>query len=237
MKAAITIFLEDLKNSFRTRKIIFIVAIISFIMITIYASGFLQIAYLLFFKPQNIIAFPISITYYLLFLTIPIFTMLLGHDSISSEIENYNIRGIISKIKRSSFIIGKFLSVFTIIASLSFLLLFSSTIYTYVKVKQLDLIHPLMFFLYLLLYIAALTAVSIFFSSISPKNSTSLLAIILFYLIVQYLNFGSTAHISIFHYINSIISLEKILASIITFLSYFAIFISASLFVFGVRDL
>ena len=107
----------------------------------------------------------------------------------------------------------------------------------YVKIKELDLLHPLIFFLYLLLYIAALTSVSIFFSSVFGRSSSSLFAIILFYSIVQYFNAGSTALISIFHYMNNIITLENISASILTFLIYLIIFLVSSILIFEVRDL
>lgn len=225
--------LEDLKESIRNKKIFFTVGIALFIMLTVYASGFLQIAYLLYFKPEKIIPFPISITYYLLFIAIPLLIILLGHDSVSSQIENHHIRGIISKISRSSFILAKFFSLLIIISCLSFLVLLSSSIFTLIKFRQLDLLNPLIFLFYLFFYIAALSAVSIFFSSVSSKSSTSLLTLMLFFLFLLYINLKPLKVISLFHYMH----FSDILMPISVFIIYSLIFMSSSLLIFQARDL
>jgi ABC-type transport system involved in multi-copper enzyme maturation permease subunit len=232
------IYLEELKDSIKTKKIFFVIAISLFIVFMIYASGFLQIVYLLLFKPQNTVAFPIVITYYLLYITVPIFALLLGHDAISSEIENKTIRGAISKISRHSFIIGKSLAIFTFISIINFLMLFGSAVYTNLKIQQLDLLHPLIFFLYLTLYTAAFTAIAVFFSSIFSKSSTSLFVTIISYLVFIYINMEEFFSVfSIFNYINDIISLVDLISPIAIFIIYLGVFFSATLIIFKVRDL
>ncbi len=227
------IIAEDLREYIRDKKIFYVLAIILFIILIVYASGFLQVGLLIFFKPSNIVPFPISITYYLLFITIPILAVLLGHDAISSEIENQHIRCIISKISRNSFILGKFISLLIIMSSLILLLLLSATLYSFARFHQFY--SPLIFFFYLVFYSAGICAIVICFSSLFSKISTALFAKLIFFLILLYFSTIQLEKISIFHYMNNVFSLEFL--PMIIFSIYLLIFLSCSLLIFRVRDL
>lgn len=230
-------FLEDIKESVKNFKMLLALGICFFIILTVYSTSFIQVFYLIFFKPSATIPFPISITYYLLFICIPIITLLIGYDSVSSEIENFQIRGIISKVSRIDFILSKFLSVSFIVSALSFALLLLSSLFTYSKLGRIDLFHPSIFFFYLLMYIAANTSVVIFFSTLHSKSIASLLITVFFYMFMTYLEWFKSIPLTFFHYMNNIVTGEKLILALIVFISYIAVFISLSLAVFGARDL
>jgi ABC-type transport system involved in multi-copper enzyme maturation permease subunit len=235
------IFLEQIKDYIREKRIFLVIIIVGLIMAIIYGLGILQILMLTYLKPSNTIPFMISLTYYLLFCTIPFLVILLGHDAISGEYENGTLRGVISKISRNSFIIGKFMSVFTAISIVNFALLYGAAIYSFIKGFQIDILHTTLFFIYLTLYTAAITAVIIFFSSIFSKSSMSLSAIMLFNLILIYAGLNSDLSpinsFIPFKYIQNIVNLENLLTPVIIFLSYGVFFMAASMIIFRQRDL
>jgi ABC-type transport system involved in multi-copper enzyme maturation permease subunit len=237
MKQAKEVLLEELKDSIKSKRIIFILLIASLVIGIVFASNFLQVLYLMLFSPKNSLPLMVSITYYLLFITIPFFTLLLGYDSVSGEIENSTTRGVISKIKRDSFIIGKFLSVFIIVSALSILLIIIAAIYSFKVTTQYDIMHTLLIIGYLMLYTGACTAVTIFFSSILSRNTTSLFIVTIFHSFMQYLNMGSFGYLTLFHYFDSAISFENIYFAVLTFAAYLSIFIFGSVMAFRVRDL
>ncbi len=224
---------EDLKEYLRNKKIIFVMGIIFFIMLSAYASGFFQIAYLLFFKPTNAIPFPISITYYLLFLLIPMIVLLVGHDSISGEIENKNIRGIISKVSRRSYILAKFLSLWIIVLGIILTLLIIAMTYSFVKFNTSYV--PIEFFVYLSLYSLGLCSISVFFASFVSRSSTALSLKLFFLIVLLYLNNLPISSISIFHHIEAVFKMQTTV--IWLYITYAAVFLPSSMIIFERRDL
>jgi ABC-type transport system involved in multi-copper enzyme maturation permease subunit len=235
MNGITTTFLEELKDALRSKKIIFVILITLFICLTLYASGFMQMVYLLFFKPQKFIPFPISITYYLLFFLIPTLAVLLGHDMISAEVENSTLRGVLSKIKRRDYLLAKLLALVAILATLSLLLLLTSSIYTYIRFNQLDLFHPLIFFFYLILYIIAYSSMVLFLSSIVKKSSTSLLLMALVNIILIYISMSSFSYLSLFSFVTDVMSFD-LFVPVVVYLAYTTIFTVSSFLLFEVRD-
>jgi ABC-type transport system involved in multi-copper enzyme maturation permease subunit len=171
------IFWEEIKESFRTRKVILIALLSVIVLLVSYGSVLTQVIALMFFKAEPTMSWPILVTYYLLFALIPLFVIFLGHDSISSEFENNEIRGILTKINRDSFILGKFFAISAIVFCLSLILLFISSFFAFFKLDtSLDLFHPLVLSLYLLFYVMVSSSITVFFSMVSGKGSRALIA-------------------------------------------------------------
>jgi ABC-type transport system involved in multi-copper enzyme maturation permease subunit len=244
------VFIEEIKECLRNRKVIFIILISLLVFLTVYASSFIQLLFYIFFKPGKI-PLLISFVYHLLFILIPTITLFIGYDMVSFDVENSLIRTVISKISRLSYILGKFFALFSISAAFAFISLASAAVYTFIKFHTFDLLHPLLFFLFLLPYIAACSAVVIFFSSLYSKTSFSLMSIAVFYFLLIYLSIGNLSYLSLFHYsldlsgkagaffilIPEFISLPLPLIAVIVFMLYFFVFISSTVMLFQRRDL
>lgn len=238
-----TILGEDLKEYFMSKKVFFLIAISLFSLIIINASSILQLMYLMFFKERGALPFTISITYYLLFFIIPIFSILIGHDSISQEKEKKTIRGIASKTKRSSIIIARSLSNMVMIGIISFTLMVVSSVHTYVKFSIVHITAPIMLSMYLIVYGGAISSIVVFFSTSFRRSSTSLFAGILFFVFEIYLAVGKLNWISVFGYMNNVLTknilsdLKLIIFPIVTYLIYLTISLLSSLYIFQRKDL
>jgi ABC-type transport system involved in multi-copper enzyme maturation permease subunit len=237
MKAAKEVFFEELNDSLKSKRMVLFILLAFFIMLVIYASGFLQIALLIIFQPKNTLPMMISITYYILFITIPFFSLLLGYDSICGEIEANTIRGVISKIARDSYICGKFLANYLMVAGLSTLLLLIAAIYSYVKTGQINIVHTLVVIGYLLIYTACSVSIVLFFSTVLSRATTAMFLLTIFNCFMAYLAMGRFASIIPFHYITSAISFENIMVAVILFATYFIAFMISSITIFRLRDL
>lgn len=242
MEASKTIFIEELKDALKDKRIIFVIIIAGIIFLTIYVSGFLQTAYLIFFKPGISVPFPISVSYYLLFFLMPIFIALIGHDSISSEIENGTIRGVITKIRRGSFIAGKALAGFTIVSALNLILMIIAMVYSYSKGTIMDFGHAFGYFLFLACYCALWSALTILFSAALSKSSTVLWSVAVVYVGLLYLSIkfakGSFAYyLNPLNYAGNVSTLDNGIIGIIVFLIYTTIFFAGSIWIFRGKDL
>lgn len=99
------LLINELRN---TRVLVTIAMFIILSLLSIYTSSIIQ---LLTSKSEISGNIGFVTSYLTLLLLGPVFVIAVSHDNVSREIESGTIRLIIPKIKRSSFIVGKFGSV------------------------------------------------------------------------------------------------------------------------------
>ena len=128
----------------------------------------------------------------------------------------------------------KFLIIFIPLITITFLLLFSASIYTYLKIGEISIYDPILFFLYLTLYIAALSSITLFFSSIASRSISSLILTITLHIILLY---TGNSPFSLYHHINTVIDKTSLIIPISIFILFYLSFFYISLFLFQRRDL
>lgn len=163
-----------LKNELRnTRVLVTIAMFVLLSLLSIYTSSIIP---LLFASKSEISGNIGYITSNLTLLLLgPIFVIALSHDIVSREIETGTIRLIIPKIKRSSFIIGKFIGLnilFSLIVGIVFMI-----IYLYIAINTQTYMspYPLSSWLLLTLYFGCFIGLCLIISSLADSSSTALI--------------------------------------------------------------
>lgn len=189
---------------------------------------------------------------YLIVLSIgPFIIMITSYDVVSSEIETGSIRYIISKVQRSSFILGKFFYLFIVFASISFVIALLSLEYQYSTGNAFQLEKVLMLLISSSLYLGCFISIFIFISTLSANNKISLVmsAVFLVILISFYLR-GDESYLEyITPYFYGVKNLELMKSisvgagyltafeSLFSMLLYILVFLSMSLIAIKRRDL
>lgn len=104
----------------------------------------------------------------------PVFVIALSHDVVSREIETGTIRLIIPKIKRSSFIIGKFIGLnilFSLIVGIVFIMIY---LYVAISTQTYTPLYPLASWFLLTLYFGCFIGFCLIISSLAESSSTAL---------------------------------------------------------------
>ncbi|MDD2439646.1 MAG: ABC transporter permease [Methanosarcinaceae archaeon] len=130
---------------------------------------------------------PYSLISYLLVLALgPFFVLIIAFDSISSEIETGSIRYIISKVQRSSFILGKGVSLFLgftiVLSGIAFICL----IYQYFADNAIQFEKIFFFWLGSLFYLGSFISIFLFISTLSANNKISFVMSLVFLGILIY---------------------------------------------------
>jgi ABC-type transport system involved in multi-copper enzyme maturation permease subunit len=117
---------------------------------------------------------PYSLISYIVVLSIgPFIILITSFDIVSSEIETGSVRYIISKVHRSSFILGKFFFLFLVFISVSFGIALISLIYQYSEGNAFQLKNIVLFWIFSSLYLGCFISIFLFISTLSVNNKIS----------------------------------------------------------------
>lgn len=132
-------------------------------------------------------AIPYSLVSYLVILFIgPFIIMITSFDIISSEIETGSIRYVISKVHRSSFILGKFFFLFLLFIFVSFGIALISLMYQYSIDNIFQCKNIILFWIFSSLYLGCFISIFLFISTLSVNNKISFTMSIMFLGILVY---------------------------------------------------
>ncbi len=134
---------------------------------------------LFFFKSNADIPYYL-ISYFIILFLGPLLIMLASFDIISNEVETGSIRYIISKIDRTSFVLGKFLALFMVFVFALFAITIINLLYMYFSNNAIQLGTAALFWGFSSLYLGCLITISLFISALSENNRTSLIMSIVF---------------------------------------------------------
>jgi ABC-type transport system involved in multi-copper enzyme maturation permease subunit len=189
---------------------------------------------------------------YLIVLSIgPFMIMVASFDIVSSEIESGSIRYIISKVQRSSFILGKFFYLFLLFTLVSAVIAFISLLYQYSAGNSFQLENIALFFISSSFYLGCFISIFLFISTLSANNKISFVisAIFLGILIYFFLQGDESylKYITPFFYAAKNMELMKGISveagyltafeSLISMFLYILVFLSMSLMAIKRRDL
>jgi ABC-2 type transport system permease protein len=189
---------------------------------------------------------------YLIVLSIgPFIIMITSYDIVSNEIETGSVRYIISKVQKSSFILGKFFYLLLVFTSVSFGIALLSLVYQYSAGNAFHFKEIILFLISSSLYLGCFISIFIFISTLSANNKISLVisAVFLVILISFYLRGDESylEYITPYFYGVKNIELMKSLSvgtgyltafeSLLSMLLYILVFLSMSLIVIKRRDL
>lgn len=189
---------------------------------------------------------------YLIVLSIgPFMIMATSFDIVSSEIETGSIRYIISKVNRSSFILGKFFSLLLVFTLVSSGIALISLGYQYSAGNSFDLEKTVLFFISSSFYLGCFISIFILISTMSVNNKISFVtsAVFLGILIILFLHGDESylKYITPFFYGSKNIGLMKGISggagyltafeSIVSMFLYILVFLSMSLLTIKRRNL
>ncbi|AKB77000.1 hypothetical protein MSHOH_0517 [Methanosarcina horonobensis HB-1 = JCM 15518] len=190
------------------------------------------------------------ISYQVVLLIGPFMTMITSFDIVSSETETGSIRYILSKVHRSSFILGKFFFLFLVFTSVSFGIALISLIYQYSAGSALQFESIILFWISSSLYLGCFIGIFIFISTLSANNKISFtmsvvfLGILIFFILQG--NESYLKYITPFYY--GIKNMEfmkgfpveseylKVFESLLSIFLYMLVFLSMSLVAIKRRD-
>jgi len=195
---------------------------------------------------------PYSLISYIVVLSIgPFIILITSFDIVSSEIETGSVRYIISKVHRSSFILGKFFFLFLVFISASTGIALISLIYQYSEGNAFQLTNIVLFWIFSSLYLGCFISIFLFISTLSVNNKISFsmsmifLGILIFFFLQGHDNY--LKYLTPFFYGVKNIDLIKgfpirdgyltVFESLFSMFLYMLVFLSMSLLAIKRRDL
>jgi len=163
------LLINELRN---TRVLVTIAMFIILSLLSIYTSSIIQ---LLTSKSEISGNIGFVTSYLTLLLLGPVFVIAVSHNNVSREIESGTIRLIIPKIKRSSFIVGKFIGLnilFSLIVGIVFMIIF---LYAAIDTQTYLLLYPVASWFLLTLYFGCFIGLCLIISSLADNSSTALI--------------------------------------------------------------
>lgn len=133
-----------------------------------YSTGYLSF----FFSNSSDIPYT-SISYLVVLSIGPFITMITSFDIVSSETETGSVRYIISKVQRSSFILGKFLFLFLVFLSVSSGIALINLIYQHSAGNAFQFEKIVLFWISSSLYLGCFISIFLFISTLSANNKIS----------------------------------------------------------------
>lgn len=117
---------------------------------------------------------PYTLILYVMVLSIgPFMTLITSFDIVSNEIEIGSVRYIISKVHRSSFILGKFFYLFLVFTLVSSGIALISLIYQYSASNAFQFEKIVLFFISSSLYLGCFISIFLFISTLSANSKVS----------------------------------------------------------------
>ncbi|AAM07385.1 TPA: ABC transporter permease [Methanosarcina acetivorans] len=126
----------------------------------------------LFFSNSGDIPYTL-ISYQVVLFIGPFMTMIASFDIISSETETGSVRYILSKVHRSSFVLGKFFFLLLVFTSVSSGIALISLIYQYSSGNAFQFESIILFWVSSSLYLGCFISIFIFISTLSANNKIS----------------------------------------------------------------
>ena len=204
------------------------------------------------FPFENDVNIPHYLISYLLVLVLaPFVVMVASYDFISNEMETGSIRYVISKIDRTSFILGKFLALFIVFTFVVSAIAVMGSTYAYFSGNAPHIGETILFWILSSLYLGCFVSIFLFISTLSENNKTSFLMSIVFVIILLFLllqghsnylkyltpYFYGIENIGIFRGSSHNVEFIKLLKNIFIMILYTALFLSMSLSAIKRRDL
>jgi len=191
------------------------------------------------------------ISYLLVLFLAPFVVMVASYDFISNELETGSIRYVISKIDRTSFILGKFLALFIVFTFVVSVIAVMGSVYAYFSGNAPHIGETVLFWILSSLYLGCFVSIFLFISTLSENNKTSFLMSIVFIVILLFLflqgydnylkyltpYFYGIENIGILRGSLQDVEFIKLLQNIFIMLLYSILFISMSLSAIKRRDL
>ena len=191
------------------------------------------------------------ISYLLVLFLAPFVVMVASYDFISNELETGSIRYVISKIDRTSFILGKFLALFIIFTFVISAIAVMGSMYAYFSGNALHIGETVLFWILSSLYLGCFVSIFLFISTLSENNKTSFLMSIVFIIILLFLflqgydnylkyltpYFYGIENIGILRGSLQDVEFIKLLKNIFIIILYITLFLSMSLSAIKRRDL
>jgi ABC-2 type transport system permease protein len=164
------ILLKDELKSLENIKTVFflILGMIGLLYVT-FSSRTIQLIILYLFGSVKNISFYHIISFNILVLLWPIICLIINYDVINKDFKNKNIRLIITKIKRSNYLLSKIISrIILLVFGLIMIVLFISG-YTYIKMGNPSIIGSTYIFISFTMLTLFLSSIFIFISTISKS--------------------------------------------------------------------
>jgi len=249
MNEAKVILLEEIKESFRNKKVLFVVFIYLALLIIGLKKAYqfsLTFGFLLskfYFFTQQKPPYALLFFYFMSIIALPLFSLLLSYDSVSGELSKRTVRYLATRANRGYIIIGKFLGNYLVNISVNFLVYLVAVSYIYAKSGESVFIQGIALWLYLSIYSLYFVSLSLLASSFTSKPSQSLFLGAAFFVgLLLFLLKGSLKVISPYHYYTDgfyVLTgpLPGITNSIFVLILSSLIFIVLSLMIFKRRDL
>ena len=143
---------DELKQSLRNRKLIFLVIIYALLWLAIKLGLFIEYALYVLLKPPAALPHTLLTPFYFMVIILPILAIALSYDSISKETQNKHIRFLATKASRLSIVLGNFLSNTILVTIFLFITLTTSVIFTYLNNQALLIKEPFIMLGYLTLF-------------------------------------------------------------------------------------
>ncbi len=227
---------EEVKNSWKNKKLVFSVSITMLLVMIISFSQIINILFIVLIEGS--VGSFMSIPYTVMFYLLPFILLLISYDLINKEIYEKTIRNTITKIGRLSFVMGKFLSHLMIIMIDIILIFFVIMIYVYVKSKVFIVHDTIVSIIYLFCLVFFFLALYGSISTIFNKPSTSLYISIL--ILIMFLIFKGNENIgflSPFRYFEKTISFGAIALESLIFLLIGTALLAGTIIMFRRKDL
>ncbi|MDI9395263.1 MAG: ABC transporter permease [Euryarchaeota archaeon] len=177
--------------------------------------------------------------------------MISSFDIVSSEIEIGSVRYILSKVHRSSFILGKFFFLFLVFTSVSFEIALICLIYQYSAGNAFQFESVILFWISSSLYLGCFIGIFLFISTLSANNKISFtMSVVFLGILIFFILQGNESYLKyITPFFYGIKNLEfmkgfpagagyfTVFESLFSMLLYILVFLSMSLLAIKRRDL
>ncbi|WP_243683842.1 ABC transporter permease subunit [Methanosarcina barkeri] len=123
-------------------------------------------------------------------------TLIASFDIVSSETETGSVRYIISKVHRSSFILGKFFFLFLVFIIISTGIALINLIYQYSAVNSFQLENVVLFWISSSLYLGCFISIFLFISTLSANNKISFtMSVVFLGILIFFISQGNESYL------------------------------------------
>ena len=242
------IMIDEAVQSLKNKKVLFILLIYALLLfigikkrVLISQASALILTNFFFFFGE--IPFPLLLSFFVSIIALPLFSLLLAYDSISSEVYAKSIRNIAYMAGRTSIFLGKFFAIFFINILVNLAVSLFAIFYIFFKTGDLFLADGLILWLYLALFSFYFVSLTMLASTITNKPSKSLFLGFFLFLILFLFHFKKNLlWASPYHYYKNgfyilMHNFPKIWNSVLVMAGFSIFFVIISLIVFKRKDL
>lgn len=137
-----------------------------------------------------------SISYLVVLSVGPFMTLIASFDIVSSETETGSVRYIISKVHRSSFILGKFFFLFLVFIIVSTGIALINLIYQYSAGNSFQLENVFLFWISSSLYLGCFISIFLFISTLSANNKISFtMSVVFLGILIFFISQGNESYL------------------------------------------